>query len=130
MQWFSLCISACPFISKLQRRKLPLIQTWVLKKYFWIHKQARQAVGSFSSALSWMAEYVRSQIKYLTIIQSYNYIICGTIEDGLWRQHRVKRNAHVRDLKKRGKNKGKLYKGVLCGLNKNTKYKKTPENIR
>ncbi len=41
----------------------------------------------------------------------------------------VKRNAHVRDLRKRGKNKGKLYTKE-CGLNKNTKYKKTPENIR
>ena len=41
----------------------------------------------------------------------------------------VKRNAHVRDLRKRGKNKGKLYTKE-CRLNKNTKYKKTPENIR
>ncbi len=41
----------------------------------------------------------------------------------------VKRNAHVRDLRKRGKNKGKLYTKE-CGLNRNTKYKKTPENIR
>ena len=41
----------------------------------------------------------------------------------------VKRNAHVRDLRKRGKNKGKLYTKE-CGLNQNTKYKKTPENIR
>ncbi len=41
----------------------------------------------------------------------------------------VKRNAHVRDLRKRGKNKGKLYTKE-CGLNKNTKNKKTPENIR
>ncbi len=41
----------------------------------------------------------------------------------------VKRNAHVRDLRKRGKNKGKLYTNE-CRLNKNTKYKKTPENIR
>ena len=41
----------------------------------------------------------------------------------------VKRNAHVQDLRKRGKNKGKLYTKE-CGLNKNTKYKKTPENIR
>ena len=41
----------------------------------------------------------------------------------------VKRNSHVRDLRKRGKNKGKLYTKE-CGLNKNTKYKKTPENIR
>ncbi len=41
----------------------------------------------------------------------------------------VKRNAHVRDLRKRGKSKGKLYTKE-CGLNKNTKYKKTPENIR
>ena len=43
--------------------------------------------------------------------------------------HMVKRNAHVRDLRKRGKNKGKLYTKE-CGLNKNTKYKKNPENIR
>ena len=35
----------------------------------------------------------------------------------------VKRNVHVRDLRKRGKNKGKLYTKE-CGLNKNTKYKK------
>ncbi len=41
----------------------------------------------------------------------------------------VKRNAHVRDLRKRGKNKGKLHTKE-CGLNKNTKYKKTPENIK
>ena len=41
----------------------------------------------------------------------------------------VKRNAHVRDLRKRGKNKGKLYTKE-CRLNKNTKYKKTPENIK
>ena len=40
----------------------------------------------------------------------------------------VKRNAHVRDLRKRGKNKSKNTKE--CALNKNTKYKKTPENIR
>ena len=41
----------------------------------------------------------------------------------------VKRNAHVRDLRKARKNKGKLYTKE-CGLNKTTKNKKTPENIR
>ena len=47
----------------------------------------------------------------------------------VWANTAVKRDAHVRDLRKRGKNKGKLYTKE-CGLNKNTKYKKTPENIR
>ena len=43
----------------------------------------------------------------------------------------VKRNAHVRDLRKaREVNKGKLYTKE-CGMDKNgTKNKKTPENIR
>ncbi len=50
-------------------------------------------------------------------------------KNGYFTNTAVKRNAHVRDLRKRGKNKGKLYTKE-CGLNKNTKYKKTPENIR
>ena len=37
---FSLCISARPFISKLQKSKLLLIRTRFLKKYFQVYKQA------------------------------------------------------------------------------------------
>jgi hypothetical protein len=41
---FSLCISASLFISKLQRKKLPLNQTRFLKKYFQIYKEAQWEV--------------------------------------------------------------------------------------
>ena len=41
----------------------------------------------------------------------------------------VKRYAHVRDLRKARENDHKLYTKEY-GLNKNTKGKKTPENIR
>ena len=37
---FSLCISAWPFISKLPRRKLLLIQARFVKKYFQIYERA------------------------------------------------------------------------------------------
>ena len=64
---------------------------------------------------------MENNIRTLYILQSDSYVVKNNTA--------VKRNAHVRDLRKRGKNKGKLYTKE-CGLNKNTKYKKTPENIR
>ena len=42
---FSLCISARPFVSKLQKRKLLLVWTRFLKKYFQVYKQT---VGKFA----------------------------------------------------------------------------------
>ena len=58
--------------------------------------------------------------------------VAGGLEyfhDTTFQNTAVERNAHVRDLRKRGKNKGKLYTKE-CGLNKNNKNKKAPENIR
>ena len=42
---FDFCISARPLISKLQKRKLLLIQTGFLKEYVQVYKQA---VGKFA----------------------------------------------------------------------------------
>ena len=81
-------------------------------------------------------------LMFTTKVESFDYYLAdltvskrpGTsnrieIHFAVFNNTAVKRNAHVRDLRKRGKNKGKLYTEE-CGLNKNTKYKKTPENIR
>jgi hypothetical protein len=68
------------FISKLQRRKLSLIQTRSLKKYFQIYKQA---VGKFAlnseQELNGKRDILKILTKFGNIFKHYDYCAKATV---------------------------------------------------